>query len=162
VCRDDTGLTLHLRVAAIIALGVLLPGCGGSQDTTRAKDALVLGGAEKQSRSSRAPARSGDLAVMLTATPVRAKTGSPVKFKLTAYAPHAPGAFGYQLRYGDGTSAAQEAVPLICAAGKGAPLRQTWRLVHYYEAAGRYRVSAGVYVNCTSDGATATVTVSIA
>ncbi len=95
------------------------------------------------------------------ATPMRAKTGSPVEFNLTSYAPHVTGAFGYQLRYGDGTSAAQEAVPLICLAGKGAPVRQTWHLVHRYKAAGRYRISASVYVNCTSDHATATVAVSI-
>lgn len=119
----------------------------------------MLGGADKQSTTSRAPTRSGDLAVTLTATPMRAKTHSPVEFNLTAYTPRAPGAFGYQLRYGDETSAAQEAVPLICLAGKGAPMRQTWNLVHRYKAAGRYRVSASVYVNCTSNYATATVTV---
>ncbi len=105
---------------------------------------------------------SGGLAVTLTATPTRAKTGSPVEFNLTAYAPHAPGALGYQLRYGDGTSAAQSTVPLICVEGRGAPMRQTWRLTHRYKAAGRYRASVSVYVNCTSDHATATVAVSIA
>ncbi len=92
---------------------------------------------------------------------MRAKTHSPIEFNLTAYAPHAPGAFGYRLRYGDGASAAQEAVPLICLAGKGAPMRQAWRLTHRYKAAGRYRVSVSVYVNCTSDHTTATVAVSI-
>ncbi|HEY4812820.1 MAG TPA: hypothetical protein VIH71_17365 [Solirubrobacteraceae bacterium] len=125
------------------------------------KDAPVLGGADKQSASSSATARSGDLAVTLTATPMGAKTRSPIEFNLTAYAPHAPGAFGYQLRYGDGTSAAQNTVPLICIAGKGAPMHQTWQLVHRYKAAGRYRVSASVYINCTSDHATATVAVNV-
>jgi hypothetical protein len=153
---------LHLPALAIVALGLLLLGCGGSQDTTRAKDEPVRGGAEQQSASSRATAHSGGLAVTLTAIPGRAKTGSPVEFNLTAYAPHAPGVIGYQLRYGDGTSTAQNTVPLICVAGKNSPTRQTWHLTHRYKAAGLYRVSASVFVNCTSDHAMATVTVSIA
>ena len=45
----------------------------------------------------KAAERSVGLTVMLTTTPTHAKTGSPVEFSLTAYAPHAPGAFGYQL-----------------------------------------------------------------
>ncbi len=150
----------HLPAVAIVALGLLLSGCGGSQDTTRAKDEPVRGGAAQQ--SSRATARSGGLAVTLTATPGRAKTGSPVEFNLNAYAPHAPGAIGYQLRYGDGTSTAQNIVPLICVAGRNTPTRQTWHLTHRYKAAGRYRVSVSVYVNCTSEHAMATVAVSIA
>jgi hypothetical protein len=145
----------------IVALGLLLSGCGGSKDTIEAKDAPVLGETDKQSTSSRATAPSGDLAVTLTATPTRRKTGSPVELNLTAYAPHALGALGYQLRYGDGTSAAQNTVPLICVEGRRTPTRQTWRLTHRYNAAGRYRVSANVYINCTRDHATATVTLTI-
>jgi hypothetical protein len=158
---DLRGAKLHLLALTIVVLGILLPGCGGSKDTAKVNDVPVLGRTDKQSPSSRAPAHSGGLAVKLTATPIRAKTGSPVEFNLTAYAPSTPGTFGYQLRYGDGTSATQEAVPLICLAGKGALMRQTWHLVHRYKAAGRYRVSASVYVNCTSDHAMATVAVSI-
>jgi hypothetical protein len=120
----------------------------------------VLGGADKQSPSSRATARSAGLAVTLTATPTRAKIGSTLQFEVTASDAHALGALGYQLRFGDGTSA-ENVVPQFCVAGKGAPSRQTWRLSHRYKAAGRYRVSASVYVNCTSDHATATVTVSM-
>ena len=119
------------------------------------------GGTDKQSASSRTTARSGDLAVTLTATPMRAKTHSPVEFNLTAYAPHAPGAFGYQLRYGDGTSAAQNTVPLICVEGRRTPKRQTWRLSHRYKTAGQYHVSVSVYVNCTSDHAAVAITVSV-
>jgi len=121
----------------------------------------VFGGADKQSPSSRATTRSAGLAVTLTATPMRAKTGSPVELNLIAYAPHAPGAIGYQLRYGDGTSTAESTVPLICVAGRNAPIRQTWHLTHRYKAAGRYRVSVSVYVNCTSDHAMATVLVDV-
>jgi len=151
---------LHLPALAIVALG-LLPGCGGSQDTTRAKDEPVRGGAEQQSASSKATAHSGGLAVTLTATPRRAKAGSPVEFNLTAYAPHAPGAISYQLRYRDGTSTAQNTVPLICVAGRNTPTRQTWHLTHRYKAASRYRVSVSVYVNCTSNHVTATVAVDV-
>jgi hypothetical protein len=158
---DLRGSKLRLLALTIVVLGILLPGCGGSKDTAKANDAPVLGAADKQSASSRAAARSGGLAVTLTATPMRAKIGSPVEFNLTAYAPHAPGAFGYQLRYGDGTSAAQEAVPLICVEGRRTPTRQTWRLTHRYKAAGQYRVSASVYVNCTSDHVAATVAVNV-
>jgi hypothetical protein len=157
----DRGSKLYMSVLAIVALGLLLPGCGDSRDTAKAKDALVLGGADKQSTSSRVTARSRNLAVALTATPMRAKTRSPVEFNLTAYAPHAPGALGYQLHYGDGTSAAQSTVPQFCVAGGGTPRRQTWRLTHRYKAAGQYRVSVSVNINCTSDHATATVSVSV-
>jgi hypothetical protein len=158
----DGGSKLHMPALVIVALGLLLPGCGSAKDTAKAKDAPVLEGADKQSLSSRATARSGGLAVTLTVTPMRTKTGSPVEFNVTAYAPHAPGALGYQLHYGDGTSAAQSTVPQFCIAGGGTPRRQTWRLTHRYKTAGQYRVSANVYVNCTSDQATATVAVSIA
>jgi hypothetical protein len=158
----DGGSKLHLPALTIVALGLLLPGCDGSNETSKAKDAPVLVGADKRSASSRVTARSGGLAVKLTATPMRAKTGSSIEFDLTAYASPASGAFGYQLRYGDGTSAAQSTVLLICVEGRRTPARQTWHLTHRYEAAGRYHVSASVYVNCTSDHATATVAVSVA
>lgn len=159
----DGGPKLHLPALALVVLGLLLPGCGGSTDTVTAKEAPVLGGEAAYTRpaSARATARSAGLAVTLTATPTRAKTGSPVAFNLTVYVPYASGALGYQLRYGDGTSAGQGAVPLFCIEGGGAPRHQTWRLTHRYKAAGRYRVSAIVYVNCTSDHATATVAVDV-
>ncbi|HEV3284200.1 MAG TPA: hypothetical protein VG010_08340 [Solirubrobacteraceae bacterium] len=38
-------------------------------------------------------------------------------------------------------------------------MRQTWHLVHRYKAAGRYRVSVSVYVNCTRDQALGHITV---
>lgn len=155
---DLRGPKLYVSTLAILALGVLLPGCGSSKNTAKAKDAPLP---KKESTSSRATPRSGSLVVTLTATPVRAKTGSPVEFDATAYERNTPYALGYQLRYGDGTSA-ENVVPQFCVAGRGAPIRQTWRLSHRYKAAGRYRVSASVYVNCTRDHATATVAVSIA
>jgi hypothetical protein len=120
----------------------------------------VLGGTAKQSVSSRVTGRSGGLAVTLTATPTRTKIGSTVQFEVTASEAHALGALGYQLRYGDGTSV-ENAVPQFCVAGRGAPIRQTWRLSHRYKTAGQYRVSASVYVNCTSDHAAAAAAVDV-
>jgi hypothetical protein len=108
----------------------------------------------------KAAERSGGLTVTLTATPTHAKAGSPVEFNLAANASDAPGALGYQLHYGDGTSA-ENVVPQFCVAGRGTPTRETWRLTHHYTAAGRYHVSASVYVNCTSDHATTTVAVNV-
>jgi hypothetical protein len=156
----DGGPKLHLPTLAIVALGLLLPGCGGARDTAKAKDAPVPGETAKQSVSSRVTVHSGGLAITLTATPTRAKIGSTVQFEVTASEAHALGALGYQLRYGDGTSA-ENVVPQFCVAGRGAASRQTWHLSHRYKAAGRYRVSASVYVDCTSDHATATVAVDV-
>jgi hypothetical protein len=152
---------LHLFALAIVALGPLLPGCGGSKDTAQVKHSSVLGGAKKQPVSLRDTAHSVGLTVILTATPTRAKTDWPVQFNFIAYASHALGALGYQLRFGDGTSA-ENVVPQFCVAGEGAPRRQMWRLSHHYKATGRYRASVSVYVSCSSDSATATVAVSIA
>lgn len=157
---DLRGSKLYLSTLAIIALGVLLPGCGSSKNTPKATDAPVLEGVKKQSTSSRATARSGSLVVTLTATPTHAKTGSPVQFNATAYERNTY-ALGYQLRYGDGTSAAQEMMPLFCLIRRSAPIRKTWREYHRYRKPGRYTVSLTVHVNCTSDHATATVAVNI-
>jgi len=147
----------------VLAISTLmLSGCGGSKDTARADRAPVLGGAEEQSAASAsATVRSGGLTIKLTATPGRAKTSATIKFQVTASAQSAAGALGYQLRYGDGTSA-ENVVPQFCVAGRGTPVLEAWHLSHRYKAAGLYRVSASVYVNCTSDHATATVVISIA
>ncbi len=158
----DGGPKLHLSaLAIIIALGLLLPGCGGSRDTAKVKDAPVFGGTKKQFASSRASVRSGGLTVTLMATPVRAKTGAPVEFNATAYERRTPGALGYELRYGDGISAAQDMVPLFCLMRRNAPIRKTWRESHRYRKPGTYTVSLTVHVNCASDHATATVAVDV-
>jgi hypothetical protein len=146
---------------AMLALGVPMSGCGASGSTALAGHVQASGGAEKKPVSATATRRSGGLIVALTAMPRRAKVGYTVQFEVTASAGHALGALGYQLRYGDGTSA-ENVVPQFCVAGRGVPRRQAWRLTHRYKATGRYRVSASVYVNCTSDHATATVGVIIA
>jgi len=145
---------------AVFAVGVLAAGCGTSGSTARAGQSPIPDGKGKGSVSATATKRSGGLITTLTATPTRAKIGSTVQFEVTASVRRALGALGYQLRYGDGTSAGN-IVPQFCVAGRGAPIRQTWRLSHRYKATGRYRVSATLYVNCTSDHATATVAVSV-
>src|ERR1700733_14034365 len=156
----DGGPKPHLPALAIVALGLLLPGCGGATGTAKAKDAPVLRATAKQSVSSRVTVRSGGLAITVTATPARAKIGSTVQFGVKASEAHALGALGYQLRDAERTRA-ENVVPQFGVAGTGAPIRQTWRLSHRYKAAGQCRVSASVYVNCTSDHATATVAVDV-
>jgi hypothetical protein len=161
----------YLVSPAIVAL--LLSGCGGSNGTAGStgsahaerapvpgERAPVPGRVGKEPPSSIASTPSGSLAVTLTAAPMRAKAGSPVRFELTAYAPRASGALGYQLRFGDGTST-HNVTPQFCVAGRGVPTRQTWHLSHRYKAAGRYRVSASVSVNCSSDFGTAGVVVDV-
>ena len=145
----------------ILALGGAIVGCGSSAQTGNAS---TSNGQEKKLPLATSTTRAGGVAIALTATPARAKIDFPVRFEVTASARRAAGALGYELRYGDGTTA-ENVVPMFCLAGKGAkgaPVRETWHLVHRYKAPGLYRVSVRVYVNCTSDRATATVTVSIA
>lgn len=146
---------------AIIASGVLLIGCGVSRSTAQTGPVRAPRVTDKEPASPTTIVRFGGLTVTLKVTPMRAKAGSPVQFNLSANASHAPGALGYQLRFGDGTTT-QNAVPQFCVARRRTPARQAWRLTHRYKTAGRYAVSASVYVNCTSDHATATVAVNIA
>jgi hypothetical protein len=160
VGNDERSRSLRWLALATFALSSLMAGCGASGSTALTGHSVISGGKERRTASVKAAERSAGLTVMLTATPTHAKTGSPVEFNLTAYSPHAPGAFGYQFHYGDGTSA-ENVVPQFCVAGGGTPTRETWHLTHRYKAAGRYRVSASVYVNCTSDHATAAIAVDV-
>jgi hypothetical protein len=155
-------------LAAAIVIGVLLPGCGGSRSTAREDGTTVRDGADGRSapasatvRSAPASAtvRSAGLTITLSAVPARFKVGSPVTFSATAYERHAPGALGYQLLYGDGTSAPESAVPLFCLTGKGGPVHKRWRFTHRYSRPGRFTASLTVQVNCARDVARATVTV---
>jgi len=143
---------------AIIALGSLIAGCGTFEQARHTSPSDGIGG-----KSASVTERSGGLTVMLVAAPTRAKANSTVRFDVTASERRAHGAFGYQLRYGDGITAENAPVPLVCLAGKGATaMRRTWRLYHRYRSPGSYTASLTVYVNCTRDHATATVAVSIA
>lgn len=152
--------SLPSLVLAVLALGGLMDGCGASGSTAQAGHTRTSDESGKVPAVVTATERSGGLIATLTATPTRAEIGATVQFEVTASVRHALGALGYQLRYGDGTSSTNF-VPQFCVAGRGASRRQMWRLSHRYKAAGRYRVSASVYVNCTSDHAMATVAVDV-
>jgi len=145
--------------AAIIVIAILPSGCGNSRDAAQAQHAPTLGETHSASATASVTVHSPGLTVTLAAKPKRPTVGSPIVFTATAYARHAPGALGYQLHYGDGTSAPQSAVPLFCLPGKGSAARRTWHFSHRYGKPGTYTASLTVHVNCSGDRVTATVTV---
>jgi hypothetical protein len=107
-------------------------------------------------------ASTADLDVTMTVSPLRGPAGTSVGFSVTANASHATGALGYQLSYGDGTTA-QNPVPQFCTAGGGNVSNSAWTLTHRYAAAGSYATTVHVFVNCSGDAVTtAAVTVAIA
>lgn len=103
---------------------------------------------------------SSGLSVTLTARPTRAAAGFPVEFTLAMADEHANGAFGYEVRFGDGTNRTI-AVPQYCLAPPGKPEHASWRFLHRYSRAGKYRVSVLGYVNCTSTRVTTAITVTV-
>ena len=102
---------------------------------------------------------SGGLTIVLTATPGRGPTSTPVTFTLRAVESNAPGALHYQVTYGDG-GMDSNVTPTVCTAGPGEPMSQTWTLTHQYATANSFTVVAVVGVDCSPDKATATLTVS--
>ncbi len=146
---------------AVLVLGIPMAGCGTSVSTAQTEHATTSDGARKKPASVTATVRSGGLTVTLTATPARSKAGSLVEFDATAYERHAQGAVGYRLIYGDGTATPPSVLPQFCLAAPR-PAHNTWRLSHRYRMPGRYSASLNVYVNCTSDHATARITVIVA
>jgi hypothetical protein len=116
VRSGERSRSLRWLALAMFALGSLMAGCGASGSTAQAGRSAISGGKERRTASVKAAERSAGLTVMLTATSTHA-TDSPVELKLTAYSPYAPGALGYQLSYGDGTSA-ENAVPQFCVVGR--------------------------------------------
>lgn len=113
----------------------------------------------------RAPVRDGvtnisELRVSFTVYPSRTTVNSPLTFTLKMADEHAIGAFGYVVRFGDGTTRSI-VVPQYCLTSPGRPQHATWRFIHRYLKAGRYRASALAYVNCTSTRVTKVVTVLI-
>jgi hypothetical protein len=150
-----------LVVLATAALGTLLAGCGDSGDTARAKRSPGLRREDNGGASARAETHAGGVAVTLTATPSQARADMPIELDITMSAANASGPIGYRLVYGDGTSAAQSTVPLICVEGRHTPVRETRHLFHRYEAAGRYEVSVWAYMNCSNAHATASVAVEV-
>lgn len=103
---------------------------------------------------------ASQLEVVLMIRPARAIVKAPVTFTLTMSDSHAVGAFGYELKFGDGTSRTI-AVPQYCLVPPGRPAHATWRFTHRYSKIGRYRVSVLGYVNCTSTRALRAITVVI-
>jgi hypothetical protein len=141
-----------------VFLGMLLVGCGGSDSGALVKRVRASVGTENERSSSKVVAHSGALSVTLTARPMRTKVGSPVEFELTASGASSS-AFGYQLRYGDGTNIGKSAVSLVCLEETQSSEPKTWWLSHRYKAAGRYRVAVSVFANCTRDRVWTAVTV---
>jgi len=79
-----------------------------------------------------------------------------VQFTVKARESQAPGALGYQLDYGDGTSD-RNVVAQFCRAEPAPADEETWQLSHRYSSAGRYTATVTVSANCTSDRATTTL-----
>jgi len=52
-------------------------------------------------------------------------------------------------------------VPLVCLGGAGSVRAQAWPLTHRYAGAGVFRASATVTATCTSDHATAVVSLTV-
>jgi hypothetical protein len=123
--------------------------CGGG--STRQSGHVSSGGAAHT-------ATSGGLTVTMTAEPTRAKTGQSVEFVIDARETSAPGLLSYQITYGDGASDGN-VVAQICRSP--APAHTTWTLHHSYDTAGEFRPSVTVTANCTSDRATATLTLAV-
>jgi PKD domain len=170
VASAEQASSLRALALAALALGSLAAGCGSSGRSTAGAGhaSLIAGGSEKTGGSGKSPAsanlatpRPEGLTATLKATPTPAGTGTPVELRVTAGAARAPGTFGYQVRFGDGTNAAQSSASLICDEARRVPMHQTWHLTHRYRAPGRYTVSVTVYTNCNSDRARATVAIDV-
>ena len=125
--------------------------------TTAAPTTTTAAGSQSTSASD----TSGGLTVTLTATPATTPAGTAVHFTIKASETHAPGALTYQLAYGDGSSD-QNTAPTTCRSGAGTPVQQSWSLAHAYAKKGSYFARVTVRANCTSDQATATVTITVA
>jgi hypothetical protein len=146
----------------LLFLPFVLFGCGAPKESVSTRGATVVGGPVRVASAREGRGHAGRLLVTLTATaPAAIEHGSVVRFSVTAHDARGRGAFGYELHYGDGTSAGQHTAALVCIAGRGAPMGRVWRLSHAYRAAGVYRVSVSVYANCTGAHASASVTVRV-
>jgi hypothetical protein len=150
-------LALAIPLGALVAL-VALTGCGAGGVRT----ACVAGSSSGagagacvagEPRGTSTTVSSGSLTATLALAPAVAKAGSAVTLELTASTPHAAGALGYLVRFGDGATSGSSAVPQFCIAGAAPPAHRVWRLEHRYRARGTYPVSASVYINCTRDRA---------
>lgn len=131
--------------------------------TLAAAGALVLAGgcgtgapASPPAGQVQASAASDGLAVHVEARP--STPAGTVQVTVRADATHAPGALGYEVHFGDGTTA-HNAVPQFCLAGPGPSRKATWHLTHRYARAGTYHLAVRVSINCTTTAATAHLSV---
>ncbi len=154
---------------------MVLAACGGSpatrasthttSPTSRTSTTKVTApvGAATTTTTAKAtgPVQASDDGLMFEVTdePAHGPVTAPVMFTITATATHATGALHYVVSFGDGSQAA-DAVPEFCLAGPGKTTSETWTLPHTYAAAGSYKVSVTVAVNCSSATATAMLAVS--
>jgi hypothetical protein len=132
----------NLLVAA--ACGLVVVACWG-----------FAGAADAPPHPLRALAESDGVRVVVTA--VGSGASATLHFTVSATVAHARGALGYDVAFGDGTTTSNP-VPQFCVAGNGIRQHAVWHLAHHY-AAGSYRVSITVRVNCTRAAATARLTV---
>jgi hypothetical protein len=127
----------HTGALVAVALLVLVSGC------TTEPAAL---------HQAQGAAARGGLVVHVTA-----RTSTPTGTALVvvrADAAHAPGALGYDVRFGDGT-VAHSVVPQFCVAGPGSRRQATWHLTHRYAHPGTYHLAVTVHANCSPTVATA-------
>ncbi|MFZ2112781.1 MAG: hypothetical protein WAU77_03505 [Solirubrobacteraceae bacterium] len=155
-------LVFAKALALTLGMALALAGCGLGTAMTGTVDRTSSVPSTNPHTGARAGARtvrSGGLTVRLVVEPKLARRGVPVRIVLAAHELGARGAFGYLLRYGDGTTSGSGAIPQFCPSGGLRPASQTWRVAHRYAAKGRYLVSVSVYVNCSDDRVTVTVPV---
>lgn len=122
---------------------------------------LVSPGPALASGSATKTATQDGLTVTLTASPIDAGSGKPVRFTARARTEHATGALVYGLAYGDGATTRPVAVPQYCLAGPGRPATGAWHFTHRYHAPGRYQVRFEVSVNCGGEHAVVRLTVNV-
>lgn len=102
----------------------------------------------------RAAAVSGGLVVSVRAT--ESATSGTVRVVVVATAAHARGAIGYDISYGDGTSA-RDVLPQFCLAGHGGTRHARWRFTHHY-APGTYEMTVTMHVTCAPGHVTTRLT----
>jgi hypothetical protein len=155
-----------LAVAVVVALAAV--GCTGSDHqaaharpgaTTTTTSATTVDQGSGATQTATATSRGLD--VTLTVTPAGGRAGVPVGFAVTAHAGRAVGALGYQLSYGDG-STAENPVPAFCVAGNGSASQAAWTLTHTYVSPGTYTASVHVYINCGGVDVITSVPVTVA
>lgn len=150
------GMT-RVRTAWLAALLAAVPvGCGSPEHSTGTSTTTSVAPPGSTAEST---ASSGGLTIALSASPDRSPIGATVHISARAHEASAVGALAYDVSFGDGTQSSN-AVPQFCRQS-GIPDTETWQLPHSYEAPGTYVVTASVRVNCGTDQAVTSVTVTV-